>query len=471
MTKTDSFSYEPDPKPKKTKKRGTSVNKFDIGPFRFWTTRGRIVFFNPKGQLIELPSKEFVRYLGVKFRIDISRHEGAPSQAERIITRIQEENAINAIASLAGHFGPKVIHHGGNAILVKDGPKLFDPKEGDYPILTLLLSGMLQGLQYEHNLWWSSQAVDDLYNHRCTLGTAPAWCGPVSAGKSRWQDLFTLILGGRMARPYDFMTGKTVFNAHTIGAEHLMIEDEHSASDLKSRMLFGSTIKAIIANQNKQVHPKYMTPFMVPPLFQRLTLSLNDSAANVALLPPSDPSLDHKVSFYDVSCVPMPMPVGTSEEQAIFWNTMVMELPALIWDLLHQIKIPMEWRDNRFGVKVFRAPRVVELMDEYEPYLNLLELMDILYFGGDSHDFIEMETGDLKEGNASEVGADLRHLKSPVKSLADDLLRGPSYTGKYLQKLAEKRPDRVSFRKSHGEKIYSIHRAGVHSGGVAIGGR
>ena len=415
------------------------------------------MFFNPKGQLIELAPKEFIRYLGVKFGIDISRHEGAPSKAERIITQIQDENVINAVASLAGHFGPKIIHHGGQTILVKDGPKLFTPLEGEYPIVTLLLSGMLQGVQYEHNLWWTAQALDDLYNHRCTLGTAPAWCGPVSAGKSRWQDLLTLILGGRMSRPYEFMTGKTSFNAHTFGAEHLMIEDEHSAADLKSRLVLGTAIKAIIANQNKQSHAKYQMPFMVPPLFQRLTISLNDSSANVALLPPSDPSLDHKVSFYDVSCVPMPMPVGTSEEQAIFWNTLVMELPAFIWDLLHQVRIPPEWRDNRFGVKVYRAPRVLELMDEHEPHEKLLELLDIRYFDNPQLDCIVASTGDKKEGNASEIEADLRHMDSPVRSQADDLLRGPSYTGKYLMKLAEKYPDRVRAHIRHGgRKTYSI---------------
>jgi hypothetical protein len=460
MTKKDSFESmnQPDPEPKKVKKPAGQSRIFDTRPFYYETNRGRIVFFNRNKQLLELSPKEFGRYVGVNFGVDISRHDGKPSNAEKIITSIQDHNVINAVTSLAGHFGPKIIHHGGQTLLVKDAPNLITPKEGDWPTLALLLSGMLDSKQYDHNLWWTHQAVDDLYNRRCTLGTAPVWCGPHSAGKSRWQDLLTLILGGRMSRPYESMTGKTSFNAHTFAAEHLMIEDEHSASDLKSRMTLGAAIKAIIANQDKQSHAKYQMPFMVPPLFQRLTISLNDTSANVALLPPSDVSLDHKISLYDVACVPMPMPTGTSEEQAIFRATLVSELPAFIWDLLHQIKIPEEWRDNRFGVKVYRAPRVLELMDEHEPYVKLLELIDIFYFGSEKHEFetLVMDSGDLMEGSAAQIEADLRHPKSCVKAQADDLLRGQSFTGRYLQKLVEKRPDRVSFRRTMDAKNYTI---------------
>ena len=459
MTKKDSFESmnQPDPEPIKVKKT-SAARVFDTKPFYYETNRGRIVFFNRKKQLIELSTKEFARYVGVNYGVDISRHDGKPSKAEKIITVIQDNNVINAVTSLAGHFGPKIIHHGGQTLLVKDAPNLITPKEGDWPILTLLLSGMLDSPQYDHNLWWTHQAADDLYNQRCTLGTAPVWCGPHSAGKSRWQDLLTLILGGRMSRPYEYMTGKTSFNAHTFGAEHLMIEDEHSASDLKSRLALGTAIKAIIANQDKQAHAKYQTPFMVPPLFQRLTISLNDTSTNVALLPPSDPSLDHKVSYYDVACVPMPMPTGTSAEQAVFWATLVAELPAFIWDLLHQVRIPAEWRDNRFGLKVYRAPRVLELMDEHEPYVKLLELIDICYFGREKPDFdiLAMSSGDLLEASASQIEADLRHQKSCVKAQADDLLRGPSFTGRYLQKLVEKRPDRVLFQRTAQAKTYSI---------------
>ena len=390
------------PKAKKIIKMPTEKKGHSLEPYTFETISGRFWLQNPKGDWLVLPSKELCRYLAVKYGFSLKRIESQPSQCERIITQIQDTRAVNAVASLAGYFGPKIIHFGGMSIFVKDGPNLIEPKEGEYPTITLLLSGMLSPEQYQHLLYWLHQALDDLYNHRLTLATAQVLCGPHSAGKSRWQALQTLLFGGRSARPYQFMSGQTSFNAHILGAEHLMIEDEHSATDLKSRLALGNAIKAFVANSEKQVHAKYQTPFVPPPVFQRLSVSLNDESENVALLPPGDVSLDHKVNLYNVTCVPMPMPTNTTAEQELFWATLVSELPAFIWDLLHQTHIPAEWLDGRFGLKAYRAPRILDLLAEHQPEERLRELINLLYFG-DSNDknFLAMSSGDLKEGKSA----------------------------------------------------------------------
>ena len=448
----------PNPKGPKTKPKKEKRAVFSTEPYNFETRSGRFWFLNSKGNWLELPPREFCRYLAATFGFSLKRTDGAPSACERIVTEIQNTRVVNAVASIAGHFGPKIIHHAGMTILVKDAPLLIEPKEGEYPTIILLLSGMLSPEQYQHMIWWLHQAVDDLYNRRLTLGTAQVLCGPHSAGKSLWQRLQGLILGGRSARPYQFMSGQTIFNAHIVGAEYLLIEDEHSATDLRSRLALGNAIKAFVANEEKQVHAKYQTPFMPPPVFQRLSASLNDESENVALLPPGDVSLDHKVNYYDVTRVPMPMPTSNSVEKELFWATLVGELPAFIWDLLHNTHIPAEWMDGRFGLKAFRAQRVLDLLEEHQPEVKLLELIDKVYFEGQC-DFITMASGtgsSAKVGNSTDIEADLRHKDSTVKSLADDLLHGPSMVGKYLQRLVKKYPDRVSFKRSEFSKTYTI---------------
>ena len=448
---------EPNPKARKAKKkpeRETRAKEFSIQPYNFETRSGRFWFLNQTKDWLELPPKEFARYLSVSFGFSLKRVDGVPSICERIITQIQNTRVVNAVASLAGHFGPKIIHHGGLTILVKDAPRLIEPKEGEYPIITLLLSGMLTPEQYSHLIYWLHQAVDDLYHHRLTLATAQVLCGPHSAGKSLWQRLQGLVLGGRSARPYQFMSGQTTFNSHIVGSEYLIIEDEHSATDLKSRLALGNAIKAFVANAEKQVHAKYQTPFIPPPVFQRLSVSLNDESENVALLPPGDASLDHKVNYYDVSRSPMPMPTNTSAEQEIFWQTLVAELPAFIWDLLYNTHIPLEWMDGRFGLKAFRAQRVLDLLEEHQPEVKLLELLDCVYFEQNC-EFIAI-SGSYPTLTLTEMEAHLRHKDSPVKSLSDDLLRGPSQMGKYMQRLVKKRPDRVVYKRTASARLYSL---------------
>ena len=57
------------------------------------------------------------------------------------------------------------------------------------------------------------------------------------------QNILTVILGGRAAKPYQFMTGGTGFNSDMFGAEHLMIEDESPSTDMRARRAFGAQIK------------------------------------------------------------------------------------------------------------------------------------------------------------------------------------------------------------------------------------
>ena len=419
----------------------------------------RIWYQNRESKWIHESHDEFTRFLHTACGLSKSRKNG-PSECDQVIVWIHQHNSVDVITDLAGHFGPKVVEHGNLRILCRNSPKLFVPVEGDYPILTLLLSGMLAGEQYQHNLWWTAQALDDLYNQRTTTGLANVYCGPVSAGKSLWQFVLTQIFGGRMARPYQFMSGQTTFNAHTFAAEHLVIEDEHSATDLKSRLALGTAIKGLIANQDKQVHAKFQTPFMSPPLWQRLTVSLNNESSNVALLPPGDSSLDHKMSLYDVQCVPMPMPTGNGTEQAIFRDTLLAELPPFIWDLLNQTKIPLEWRDNRFGLKAFRSKVILDIMEDHQPEIKLLEYLDLLYFTENEYDFVKTEFhGAAKEGTISEIEAELRHKGSPVKSLADDMLRGHGTLGNYLRKLLKSHPARVAYKKNDSRRLFKISPA------------
>ena len=62
------------------------------------------------------------------------------------------------------------------------------------------------------------------------------------------------------------------------------LDPAEALRDLKSRLALGTAIKGLIANQDKQVHAKFQTPFMSPPLWQRLSVSLNNESANVAPL-------------------------------------------------------------------------------------------------------------------------------------------------------------------------------------------
>lgn len=441
------------PRPKKAK-------SFPYSKFFYETKSRGFLFQNSNGDWIEHGSREFCRYLGVTYGISLKRSDGAPSPAERIITELQEtpDRVVNVALELAGHHGPKVIRHADTAILVKHGPKLLEPAEGDYPTLIQYFDGMLPGEQGEHLNCWSAQAVQDAYNGELTTSIIPILCGPHSCGKSLFQHILTEALGGRSSSPYMVMTGGSSFNEHLFGAEHLMIEDEYSSGDYRSRQQLGTALKNFVANQKKLNHGKGKCAFLMPRLFQRLTVSLNDELENIAQLPQKHPSLDHKLSLYACQHAPMPMPTRTEAERKVFWAQLMKELPAWIFDLLYKTTIPDRWLDGRFMV-AYRHDKISDALDELQPEIKLRELVRAVYWADFPLDYIEIGSGqDQIWRNPTQFEADLRHQSSPVRSLADDLLRSPAATGRYFTRLCERFPEEFSSKRTKRERLYGLFR-------------
>ena len=104
---------------------------------------------------------------------------------------------------------------------------------------------------------WLKMAEKSVRESAPMPGQAVVFAGPRNAGKNFVQDLITAMLGGRVARPYQWIIGSTTFNADLFEAEHLMIADEVPFQDLASRRVFGSKIKDISVNsiQSKASRP------------------------------------------------------------------------------------------------------------------------------------------------------------------------------------------------------------------------
>ena len=67
---------------------------------------------------------------------------------------------------------------------------------------------------------WLKQGLHQFYNRRWSQGQVLAMAGPKHSGKSLTQFLITEMFGGREAKPFMFMTGRTDFNSELFEAEH-----------------------------------------------------------------------------------------------------------------------------------------------------------------------------------------------------------------------------------------------------------
>lgn len=375
---------------------------------------------------------------------------GMNNQVDECLLRIQDSQNISYAGSLAGYrAGLHEIHR--RQVLVTESPRLIQPALGDWPLLQGIIDGMLDDPQWDQRPYlygWLKQAMESFRTGRWTPGQVVAMAGPVNSCKSLLQAMFTEMFGGRAAKPYLYMTGRTNFNADLFGAEHLMVEDEAESRDIRARRNFGSRIKEVAVNRDHHCHGKGKQALTLTPIW-RMTISLNDEPERLLVLPPLDSDVADKLMLFKVRPYQLPMPTETAEEKARLWNALVAELPAFM-EFLDRFQIPGGLRSRRFGVTHFHHPDLVEALTEMSPEARLLELIDAAFFNGDLP---------LNEwqGSASDLGDILCHGTARRHREADQLLSYSNSCGIYLHRLANvEEGGRVSGRHLNGRQIWTI---------------
>jgi hypothetical protein len=321
--------------------------------------------------------------------------------------------------------------------------------EGDWSTLHTVLAGMLGDEQLPYLMGWLKVAYEALRQRKRLPGQAMAFAGPRDCGKSLVQAVITLILGGRAARPYDFMTGSTPFNAHLFGAEHLMIEDEVPSTDLRSRRAFGAQLKSVTVNMEQQCHAKGQTPLMLRP-FWRLTITLNDEPENLMVLPPIDESVHDKITLLRAQAQPMPMPTGTIDEREAFWGRLVADIPGMLYHLQNWT-IPEAMRSQRFGVTHYHHPDLLAGLAELAPEHRLLSLIDGYLFNGSP----------TWSGTSEELERALTASASACRPEAARLFTFNTAAGTYLGRLAKRYPLRVRSERSMTARTWVILKEGA----------
>ena len=406
---------------------------------------------NQRGTWIALNETQFKRELqqcGVPPKVQQgSRAHVSP--VDECLLGIQHNYDVAFAGPLAGYKAG--IHEMcGQRILVTESPRIIEPRRGDWPTLRSVIDGMLRGEQdqkfnQEHYLYgWAKHAREALCAGQPRPAQAVVFAGPHDCGKSLLQNLFTVLFGGRYARPYKFMTGLTEFNSDLFRSEHLMIEDEPASTDIRSRRNFGAQIKIITANEGKRCHAKHRVAVDLLP-FWRLSISVNDEPENLMVLPPIDDSIQDKLIILRTVKKPMPMPTKTLKQRLVFWEKLVGELPAFV-HFLEEWRIPRKLEGDRYGVAYFHHPEILEAIDALAPEFKLLSLI--------KHHFDCL--GDTSWGPhpAEKLERELNGSDSQYE--AKKLFSFPDACGTYLGRLAKKYPERFISTRTSEERLWTI---------------
>ncbi len=370
---------------------------------------------------------------------------GAISQVGRILNKIQLSMNVEYAGSLAG-YRKGITEFAGKRLLILDSPKLIEPVPGDHRIVGTFLYNLLGNEQLTYLHGWLKVSIETQRNQSLRPGQALVLTGEKDCGKSLLQKLITLLLGGRMAKPYLYMSGQTPFNGNLFRAEHLSIEDEQPFTDIRSRRNFGTKIKEITAIDDQNCHFKFRNGLTLP-VFWRLTISLNDETENLLMLPPLDDSLEDKLTIFKVQKHPMPMPTATDEERKKFYDTLVSELPAYVDFLLNDWTIPPHLVSQRYGITHYHNPKILERLGELAPETRLLQLIDAEIFKPNA----PIPRTAPWEGSGLELENALRTYPSVVHAQAKELFTWPGACGTYLGRLQKSHPKRIFYKRTKRE--------------------
>ena len=361
--------------------------------------------------------------------------EGAHvSPLDRHLIYLSQECGVHYAGMLAG-YQSGIYEMEGRRILVTESPRIISPQSGEWPILQQFFNGLLGDPQHDQLAYffgWLKVAVEALHTDSIRPGQVLAIAGPRDCGKSLLQKIITEILGGRSAKPYQYMAGLTSFNSDLFTAEHLTIEDDIGSTDMRARRNFGEQIKAFSVNESHRCHPKGREALMLKP-FWRITISLNDEPESMLILPPLDSSIEDKIILLRAHKSAMPMPTATPDQRKAFWRTITAEIPAFLHYLTQSV-IPDSIRGERFGIEHFHHPELLQALNELSPQAKLLQIIDAVLFSDTPLQ--------IWEGTATQLEQVLKYSAS--RQEAERLLAFPLACGRYLGRLEKQHPERVT---------------------------
>lgn len=366
--------------------------------------------------------------------------DGAYTRVEWCMLSAQRDRHLDYSGRLAGHRMGSFVSSSGSRVLVTSECHAFtrNMEPGDFPTWEKFLVELLPDDQHEWFCDWLSVGLRSLLKGEFKPGQLCVLAGPAGCGKSLLQALITEVLGGRSASPYQYMIGATPFNGNLAEAEHLVIEDQHASTDMRSRRKLGSSLKELTVNHMMEVHPKGKQAVSLP-VGHRMSLSCNHEAENLSILPPMDDSIRDKVMLF--RCYMAKVPEDRTECMAAFMK----ELQAFS-HFLKTRRIPKRRACPRFGVKPYHHSELLDALSGISYEGRLLEIIDSVL------------GRTLYVGPAVDLENKLR--ATSFAAVVDKICYYPSACGVYLERLSRQLPERVSFTRAKGATEWTVRPIG-----------
>jgi len=287
------------------------------------------------------------------------------------LCQIRTLNYVAHIGPVAGHkVGVYTSPDSGKKYLVTESPKIITGVAGDCPFIENFIFELFGEIeQAEAALAWLRQARRNVVNQQRRPLPAAVLVGARKCGKTLFFEIARLAIGGRSAPALRALTGATNFNASTLGAELLLVDDEIAARDYRTRTAFAQGIKKHLFATAVEFEGKNRDSITMRPV-HAVGVAVNNEPEHLEVLPTIDDSMTDKLSLFLCQQAGLS---GLSDRDAIM-RQIVIELPAFLYSL-DNTDHPERLRDSRTGVAAWQNPAVLDILRNISPEEALRELL------------------------------------------------------------------------------------------------
>lgn len=442
-----------------------------------------------KGEWIYMNSDQFKRHLKAIGKKDAVQAHGLTG-IEYEMHKADLDYRIKWAGALAGHWsGFKTL--AGNNILVTQDPCLVDPLQAPddapvvpaeyrcelfgeargWPVLARVLKNLLScEIEGERQLLvfvsYVRHTLDCLYGKFWDKAPTLAIAGEVKCGKSLLIDVMAELFAKRFGKPYDWFVGRENFNADLLECVLLVIDDEVSDTNPKSRAVLGDRCKNIAAAAGgiQRIRGMHKEGISLQPLW-RPVIAVNDTPDKLMVLPPIEEDNYDKMILLKAYRKELPMPADTPEERREFWQCLMSELPHFVWWIRNEFSIPRELR-GRFGVTHYHHPEVVKGLSELSNEMQLWHYLEQTVFKAQISEDNLLGDGQLGWGEWMGSAEELYSYLSKTNGNdsgrpylnqleAQSLPKGP-WLGRRLTRLSKLYPKSVILKRSAKKRVWHL---------------
>jgi hypothetical protein len=242
-------------------------------------------------------------------------------------------------------------------------------------------------IQLMHFLAWHHRFYKSAYIQKPLQGQALIIGGPPSAGKGFLSNGIVGTSAGGFSDGSPYLLGEDQWTADVLEKGLMTVDDDHSGDDMRSHRTFTTRLKRLVANTQAIYNKKFGSAGRVT-WKGRIIITCNLDPESLRVLPDLTQSNADKIMIFLAQA-------RKQDEQLPDFHTldeiMARELP-------HYLRWLLEWEvpqwllagDERFWVRSYHHPTLLEAASEQGTVVNVLEMLREIY-----EEFVKADDEDI----------------------------------------------------------------------------